>query len=208
MEIKKAELHWNGQLKKLFISKIENIMIHHTAHKTWNIYDVHNYHKNSNGWIGIGYNFFVEKDGTIYEARGFNVGAGATNYNYNSLHVCFAGNFEEEEPTKEQIKAGKELVRYLISICPKTVRVIGHKDIGDTLCPGKNFPLEEFKNLREGEPEMRFNKIEEIPEYAKTTIQKLIDRNILKGNENGLDLSEDMIRMFVFNDRAGLYKDL
>ena len=53
---------------------------------------------------------------------------------------------------------------------------------------------------------MRYQKIEEVPKYAKPTIQKLIDKKMLKGNENGLDLSEDMIRMFVINDRAGLYK--
>ncbi len=58
----------------------------------------------------------------------------------------------------------------------------------------------------EEEEEMRYQKIEEIPEYAKSTIQKLINKKILKGNDNGLDLSEDMIRMFVINDRVGLYE--
>lgn len=59
--------------------------------------------------------------------------------------------------------------------------------------------------LKEEEEEMRFNKIEDVPSYAKPTIQKLIDKGLLKGNDIGLDLSEDMIRMFVINDRAGLY---
>lgn len=55
------------------------------------------------------------------------------------------------------------------------------------------------------EEEMRYNILEEIPDYARPTIKKLIDKDILKGTENGLDLSEDMLRMFVINDRAGLY---
>lgn len=55
--------------------------------------------------------------------------------------------------------------------------------------------------------EMRYQNIEEIPKYAKETIQKLIDKKILKGNENGLDLSEDMIRILVINDRAGIYEN-
>ena len=59
--------------------------------------------------------------------------------------------------------------------------------------------------LNEEEQEMRFNKIEDIPNYAKPTIQKLINKGLLKGNDIGLDLSEDMIRMFVINDRAGIY---
>lgn len=57
------------------------------------------------------------------------------------------------------------------------------------------------------EEEMRYQNIEEIPKYAKETIQKLIDKKILKGNENGLDLSEDMIRILVINDRAGIYEN-
>ena len=57
----------------------------------------------------------------------------------------------------------------------------------------------------EGEIEMRYNVIEEIPEYAKLTIQKLIDKGIIKGKNNGLDLSEDMIRTFVILDRAGVF---
>ena len=59
--------------------------------------------------------------------------------------------------------------------------------------------------LNEEEEEMRFNKIEDIPNYAKPTIQKLINKGLLKGNDIGLDLSEDRIRMFVINDRAGIY---
>ena len=52
---------------------------------------------------------------------------------------------------------------------------------------------------------MRYQKLHEVPGYAKDTIQRLIGKGILKGNENGLDLSEDMIRILVINDRAGLY---
>ena len=56
------------------------------------------------------------------------------------------------------------------------------------------------------ESEMRFNTIEEVPGYAKETIQKLVDNGLLSGKKDGsLDLSEDMIRMLVINDRAGLY---
>ena len=54
--------------------------------------------------------------------------------------------------------------------------------------------------------EMRYNTVHESPEWARPTLQKLIDKNLLKGNEDGkLDLSLDMIRIFIINDRAGLY---
>jgi len=55
--------------------------------------------------------------------------------------------------------------------------------------------------------EMIYNYIDEnMPEWAKATIQKLVDRGLLKGNENGeLGLNETMLRMFVVHDRAGIY---
>lgn len=55
--------------------------------------------------------------------------------------------------------------------------------------------------------DMRYNTVDEIPEWAKPTIQKLIEKGLIGGNGNtdNLDLSLDMIRTFVINDRAGLY---
>lgn len=43
--------------------------------------------------------------------------------------------------------------------------------------------------------EKRYNNIEEIPEWAKPSIQELIDKGKLNGNEKGLDLTLDMIRI-------------
>mgnify|MGYP003104493011 CR=1 FL=1 len=50
-----------------------------------------------------------------------------------------------------------------------------------------------------------YNKVEEVPEWGKSTVQKLINKGLLKGNENGLDLSYTLLRLLVVNDRAGLY---
>lgn len=50
-----------------------------------------------------------------------------------------------------------------------------------------------------------YNTIAELPEYARPTIQKLIDLAYLKGNNNGLDLSKDMVRILVILDRAGVF---
>lgn len=164
MEIKKANLKWNGKLQALNLSKVKYIMIHHTAHPTWDINATHKYHRDTNKWVGIGYNFFINPDGSVYEGRGFNVGAGATGYNSNSIHVCFAGNFEKTKPTATQLKNGKELVKYLLTKVPANVQIVGHKDIGKTACPGKNFPLADFKKLKEGKSMTE--------EEAKKLIQK------------------------------------
>ena len=52
---------------------------------------------------------------------------------------------------------------------------------------------------------MRYNTVQEVPTWGRETIQKMIDKKILNGDGNSLNLSEDMIRIFVTNDRANLY---
>lgn len=54
-------------------------------------------------------------------------------------------------------------------------------------------------------PEKRYQRIEEVPEWGRATIEKMVAKQILQGDGAGLDLSLDMIRVFVTNDRAGLY---
>ena len=65
------------------------------------------------------------------------------------------------------------------------------------------------------ETEVRYNTIASMPEYAKATMSKLVDRKIINGmgsgkvDENGrpadLDLSLDMIRTFVALNNAGVF---
>lgn len=51
--------------------------------------------------------------------------------------------------------------------------------------------------------EVRYNTVEECPDWARDTIQKLVDKEILNGTGQGLDLSHDMVRILVIQDRAG-----
>ena len=77
--------------------------------------------------------------------------------------------------------------------------------------PKHNKDMDDFrkavKEEMEGEDEevKRYNTIDEVPEWAKATVQKLLNNDLLLGGDNGLGLSEDMLRMLVINDRAGLY---
>ena len=50
-----------------------------------------------------------------------------------------------------------------------------------------------------------YNKIEEVPDWGKATVNKLTGKGLLKGNEKGLDLSYTLLRLLVINDRAGIY---
>ena len=53
---------------------------------------------------------------------------------------------------------------------------------------------------------MIYNFIDDnMPEWAKPTIQKLVDKGYLQGDENGLNLTDELLRILVINDRAGLY---
>jgi hypothetical protein len=51
----------------------------------------------------------------------------------------------------------------------------------------------------------RYNTLDSLPDWAKPTIEKMISKGLLQGNGASLDLSLDMLRIFVVNDRAGLY---
>lgn len=53
-----------------------------------------------------------------------------------------------------------------------------------------------------------YNNIEECPAWARPTIQKLVNKGFLQGTSDGsLELTEDLIRVLVVNDRAHLYGD-
>ena len=50
--------------------------------------------------------------------------------------------------------------------------------------------------------EKRYQTIEDVPEWAKPETQELIDLGALRGNEKGLDVTEDMLRTMIINLRA------
>jgi len=88
-----------------------------------------------------------------------------------------------------------------------------HRMFASTSCPGP-YLLSKFPHIAEEVnkrlevkkmPEKRYNWIDEIPEWGKATIEKLVLNNWLKGDGNGLNLSEDMIRLLVVLDRKGLF---
>lgn len=142
MEIIETNLNFKAMDTR---TKTERIILHHAAATNCSAEDIHRWHL-SNGWSGAGYHFLVRKDGKVYRLRPEDkVGAHAYGSNYNSLGVCFEGNYMEEDMPAIQIQAGKELVTYLkekygISTVQK------HKDVCATSCPGDKFPFDEIVN--------------------------------------------------------------
>ena len=124
------------------------------------------FHRNSNGWNDIGYNFLVDRFGTIYEGRAGGIdrpviGAQAQGYNAQSTGIANLGTYSSVGQTPEALNAMAALIRWKLPIegAPTagtttmisaggssnrypagqevTVeRVIGHRDTGSTACPG------------------------------------------------------------------------
>lgn len=163
--------------------KTERIILHHAAAKNCSVEDIHRWHLN-NGWSGMGYHFLVRKDGSIYRGRPEDkVGAHAGGSNYNSIGICFEGNYMEEDMPEIQKEAGKELVSYLKNKYGITT-VQAHRDVCETSCPGDKFPFDEIANAER-------NVVPETPtEEVKgqiATIQETLN------NRYGLNIGVDNI---------------
>lgn len=144
MKINEVTYKWNGALTKR--RSTFRIILHHAAASKCTAQQIHQWHL-ANGWVGIGYHFLVRKDGSVYRGRPEDtVGAHAGNNNYDSIGVCFEGNFMTETMGDAQRKAGQELVQYLKDKYGIS-KVQKHSDVNATGCPGTRFP---FKDVSEG----------------------------------------------------------
>jgi hypothetical protein len=94
------------------------------------------YHRNSNGWDDVGYNFLVDKYGRIYEGRAGGVdravmGAQAQGFNAQSTGISVIGNHQPTRsnpaapPTEQTIDAISRLIRWKLPVHgqPTTGRV-------------------------------------------------------------------------------------
>ena len=122
--------------------------------------------------------------------------------------------------SEAQYQAGVWLQRELISkhqVPVNEERIIGHYRIDAVNrmnCPGPNFPWEKlFADLstkvtikQEKAKNARYDSLSEVPEWGKATVEKLIAKGALIGPaEETFDLSHDMLRILVINDRMGIY---
>ena len=143
MTITEKSYRWNGKLSVR--SSTKYIIVHHAAASKASADDIHKIHLGKD-WAGIGYHFYVRKDGSVYRGRPIDkTGAHTTGYNSQSVGICFEGNFENETMSEVQKKAGQELIFYLKTIYPNA-EVKRHRDFNATACPGRNFPFDEISN--------------------------------------------------------------
>ena len=193
MKINSVNFNFKNGLSKR--KSTNYIIIHHRA-GDGDVQSIHQTHLN-NGWSGIGYHYYVRKDGSIYTGRPeYASGAHTVDYNSQSIGVCFEGNFENEKMKSAQIKSGRELISYLKSKYPNA-KVKKHRDFNATACPGKNFP---FKEITESKKE--YTSVKDIVAQLNkrgiiTEIQKWLEKLTPDSNGywlayKGVNLTEDI----------------
>lgn len=108
------------------------------------------------------------------------------------LEAAFIDNVKDVE----RIKTGEGRQQFAEAYAAGILKNLGIKTVqaegGGSVCCKANYKT-----------------LEEVPEYGRAIVKKLIDKGLLKGYADsslGLNLSEELVRMLVINDRAGLYK--
>jgi hypothetical protein len=159
--------------KFVYTKKVKAAFVHHTA--TGNKYKcsqapslirgIYRYHVKSMGWRDIGYNFLVDKCGTVYEGRAGGaakpvLGAHTLGFNTNSMGIAVLGTFGSAKPSSAAVKAVARLAAWKLGLYGanprgktylksgggnlyrkgKKVRlnvISGHRDGFFTECPGR-----------------------------------------------------------------------
>jgi len=155
-----------------YAADVRFAVVHHTAGKNGYsrseaaaiVKGIQLFHVRGNGWNDIGYNFLVDRFGTVYEGRfgGVDrnvVGAHAMGFNTGSVGIALLGTYEDVAPSVAAQEAIAQLVawrldlahvdptafltfisggsdRYTSGIPVLLNGVSGHRDTGFTACPG------------------------------------------------------------------------
>jgi len=159
--IQKTEAGQNLIWPYQYSKRIQKIVVHHTAEtgvkngKTASqvMRAIYRYHTVSRKWGDIGYHFVIAPDGKIFEGRAggdFVVAGHAYCNNIGTIGIALMGNFNNQEPSDEQVDSLRNLLLYLAKKYEldltdeewyhgkKTSNLIGHRDITATACPGEN----------------------------------------------------------------------
>ncbi|MGL4773151.1 MAG: peptidoglycan recognition protein family protein [Clostridium sp.] len=143
LSIKEVNYKWENSLT--YDNRPNKIIVHHAAADNLTPEQIHNDHKNKD-YDGIGYHYYIRKDGTIYRGRPEGAqGAHTIGENRKSLGVCLEGDFEKQKLTDKQKESLIKLCEYLI-IKYNLEEIIGHRDAYNTLCPGKNISLDKIND--------------------------------------------------------------
>ncbi|HLL08898.1 MAG TPA: N-acetylmuramoyl-L-alanine amidase [Nocardioidaceae bacterium] len=143
-------------------STVKAVFVHHTVGS--NSYSradgpaivrgIQAYHTQARGWCDIGYNFLVDRYGTVYQGRRGGIlkpvhGAHAGDYNSNSVGISLMGDFSTQPTTKAMRHGLVQLVAWRLGAYYRSAhswatlndqrfaRISGHRDAMATACPGQ-----------------------------------------------------------------------
>lgn len=141
MNINKTNLRRNGNLQ--YGNYPTKIILHHPEFN--GTVEQLNEVMINDGFSMIGYNYYIRKDGTVWEGRPVDaIGANCYGQNASSIGLSFEGNFMTDVMSDAQFNTGVELCKYLMQQY-KNIKEIGpHKKYYNTDCPGKNFPIDKM----------------------------------------------------------------
>lgn len=106
------------------------------------------------GFRGIGYHFYITKDGVLHETRPMSeVGAHALGFNLHSIAVCYEGGLDEMgEPADTRTLRQRETLHRVLAelkgLFPQA-RIVGHYQLSANIhkaCPCYD-PVKEYKDL-------------------------------------------------------------
>ena len=150
MKIIECNLPHNGNFTRR--SKTDEVILHHAEASSATVWDINQWHL-ANGWVGIGYHYYIRKDGSIYRGRPeWAVGAHATGHNDRSIGICCEGAYMTETMPAAQLASLKALLRDIMRRYG-TMALLRHRDVNSTDCPGDNFPWAEAQRYMDGEKE-------------------------------------------------------
>lgn len=214
MEIKELLAHVSNYSKGRHTT-IKYLVLHYTANNGDTALGNCQYFSGANRNASAHY--FVDENGVYRSVRDMNVAwhCGSTNgykhkycRNTNSIGIemCSRKDSNGKFYIKEETIANAiELTKFLMEKYDiKVENVIRHYDVTGKICPEPLVRDEKlwlaFKDRLEEEEVKRYNTIDEVPEWGKDVIKRLIDEGkIADGNK--LDLTMDMIRILVILNR-------
>lgn len=174
MKVIEANLPRKGNFTRR--SKTDEVILHHAEASSATVWDINAWHLD-NGWVGIGYHYYIRKDGSIYRGRPeWAVGAHATGHNDRSIGICCEGAYMTETMPAAQLASLKALLRDIMGRYG-TMPLRRHRDVNATSCPGDNFPWAEAQDYMKEETEMTEEQIraivrDEMTKQAKATEAK------------------------------------
>lgn len=117
------------------LKEVKYLVVHCTAtplSQRVSVEDIDRWHK-AQGWSGIGYHWYVDRDGHIFPGRSEReAGAHVRGYNHCSIGICYEGGLDEQgnsadTRTPAQKAALLFIIKDLKQSYPNAI-VLGHRD--------------------------------------------------------------------------------